>query len=354
MTQVSYHGGPLLSSIQIVSIYLNVAINSVPTRNWSAPDLQKVSSSLDSFLDDITSSTYMDALAEYSEGTPYIIERGKRIQSYFLTAGPYSKNDGKPNVIGTSPDPSVLDQATAQNWAHVVPCLKKNILNGTLPFPTPNMCYVIFLPPGITLAFGIGLHDSFQIQMTNGSTCEVYFAVIVYSSSQGAQDVLDDLTLTVSHELVEVITNPSHAHNGWHADEEAEGEIADICEKAWYNYSFNGYQVASFWSWKQNQCVHCNLNIRLENGAGPGEVREGQIAHFSIDVPCIPKDARAELTYHWMVSAGATPMGSNTQQDFSAVMPLAPAVVTITVTVEDTVEASITQMSTTTTYAVVP
>jgi hypothetical protein len=353
MAQVTYHGGPLIPRIEIVGIYLNVVIDSVLSGDWHLSDLQQVASFLDGFLDTITDSVYLDALAEYSEGTPYAIGRGNRLGSYFLTAGPFMKNDGPPNVIETSPDPSALSEATAHNWAHVIPWLKSTILDGALPPPTPNGCYFVFLPPGIVLDFGIGRHDSFPIQMADDSTCEVYFAVIAYSSSQDARYTLDDLTLTVSHELVEAITNPSHAHNGWHADEEAEREIADICEKSWYNYSFNGYQVVSFWLWKHNQCVHCPLAIRLENSVSLQSVKAGQITHFSLDIPCIPQDAKTKLTYRWTVSTGATPMGSDTQQDFFALMPSVPGEVRVTVFVEDTVEASITQMSTTTTYAVV-
>lgn len=354
MTQVSYHGGPLIPRIEIVSIYLNVVIDTVPTGDWHLLDLQQVAVSLDRFLDTITDSVYLDALAEYSEGTPYVLGRGKRLGSCFLTAGPFSKNDAHGNVIETSPDPSVLSEATAHNWAHVVPWLEKNILGGILPSPIPNRCYLVFLPPGITLTLGIGHHDSFQLQLADGGTCEVYFAVIAYSSSQDASGALDDLTLAVSHELVEVITDPSHTHNGWHADEEAEREIADLCESAWYNYSFNGYQVVSFWSWKHKQCVHCPLIIRLENSISPLKVRAGQVAHFSLDIPCIPQDDRTKLTYHWTVSTGATPVGSDAQQDFIALMPSTPAEVTVTVSVEETVEASITQMSASVMVAVVP
>lgn len=354
MTQVTYHGGPLIPRIEIVSIYLNVVIESIPAGDWYRPDLQQVALSLDRFLDTITDSAYLDALAEYSEGTPYTLGRGKRLQSYFLTAGPFAKNDAYANVIETSADPSVLSETTAHNCAHVVPWLKNNILCGTLPPPTPNRCYLVFLPPGVALAFGVGQHESFQLQLADGSTDEVYFAVIAYSSSQDAGDVLDDLTLAVSHELVEVITDPSHAHNGWHANEAAEREIADLCESAWYNYAFNGYQVVSFWSWTQNQCVHCPLAIRLDDSISPLEVKAGQIAHFSLDIPCIPQDARTGLAYHWTVSPGATPVGSDTQQEFFALMSSAPTEVTVTVFVEETLEGSATQMLATAMFTVVP
>lgn len=354
MTQVTYHGGPLIPRVEIVSIYLNVVIESIPAGDWHRPDLQQMALSLDRFLDTITDSAYLDALAEYSEGIPYTLGRGKRLQSYFLTAGPFAKNDAYANVIETSADPSVLSETTAHNWAHLVPWLKDNILGGTLPPPTPNRCYLVFLPPGVSLAFGVGRHDSFYLQLADGDMAEVYFAVIAYSSSQDVQDVLDDLTLAVSHELVEAITDPSHAHNGWHADEEAEREIADLCESAWYNYAFNGYQVVSFWSWTREQCVHCPLTIRLENGVSPNSVRVGQVAHFSLDIPCIPQDARAKLIYHWTVSPGATPVESDTQQDCLVLMPSAPAEVTVTVFVAETVEGNVTQMSSTAMFAVVP
>src|SRR6266567_597618 len=90
MTSVQYHGGPLLTQVEIICIYLNVIIDSIPTGDWHRLTVQEsdklLTDCLDDFLDDITNSEYTDMLTQYSatdaNGIDYHIMRGKRIGSY--------------------------------------------------------------------------------------------------------------------------------------------------------------------------------------------------------------------------------------------------------------------------------
>ncbi|MDF0666386.1 MAG: hypothetical protein P0119_10010 [Nitrospira sp.] len=227
MTEMIYHGGPVLEQIELVCIYLNVIVRGVSTGNWSTPQLREMASSLDTFLDPLATSAYLDALAEYGEDTVYQIGQGRRLASYFLTAGPFLQKEGQANVIATSPEAEVLDKANMQGSAHVVPWLRQQILRGVLPFAGPNRCYVIFLPPGLVLELGIGLHDAFFLSSSDEEN-EVYFAVIVYPEGK---HLLDQFTLTLSHEIAEVVTNPSHARSGWHTDDESSSEMRTCVHK---------------------------------------------------------------------------------------------------------------------------
>jgi hypothetical protein len=61
---------------------------------------------------------------------------------------------------------------------------------------------------------------------------------------------LDDTTRTMSHELVELLTNPD-TEKGWYADPADDGEIADIAhdnDKTYQTAWVNGTKVQAFWS----------------------------------------------------------------------------------------------------------
>jgi hypothetical protein len=344
MSSLQYHGGPLLTRVEIVCIYLNVIIDATPTSDWHDLTVQTsdklLSDCLDDFLDDITNSEYADMLTQYSttdtNGIYYHILRGKRVGSYFLTAGPFNQS----STVGYLPDTTEIASFSANNWAHLVPWLNKAIQNCSLPPPHPDLCYLVFTPPGVNLDGISGAHNNFTFptkdQVHSPST--VHYAVIAHPNSlqphivQSTPMQFNELTITISHELVEVITDPE-SHTGWSSIQsdtvKFEGEeIADLC--AMRSFSFHGYQVSSFWSEQQQQCAGCEVQIHLEKNVGAGKVLASQVAHFSVDDPCIAKE---NLTYHWTVSSNATPIGGEAQSDFFVITPPAPNTMTVTVKV---------------------
>ena len=135
----------------------------------------------------------------------------------------YGKLVGTKVINANAPVGSVTDTAIRAQ-------LKRWIAAGTVPKPTRNMLYFIYLDPGITSIMGgskscqsyCGYHDNVG---------KVYYAVMPYPTCNGClggMSAFNALTGTSSHELCEAITDPVPG-SGWY--DNTNGEIGDIC--AW-------------------------------------------------------------------------------------------------------------------------
>jgi hypothetical protein len=221
---LTYRGGPLLSSAQVFTVFWGQAWQQSPQSN----SMQQ----LNDFFDDILSSSLIDQLAEYS--TPaQAIGHGSRI--------------GTATVTTSDPGQSVTDVAI-QNM------LQNEIANNAaFPQPTSNTLYFVYLPPGVVVVQGsssscqsfCGYHDAI-----NG---QIFYAVMPYpdcSGCVGGLAAFDALTSTSSHELCEAITDPVPGQ-GWYDD--TNGEIGDIC--AWKTKQVGNYTVQQEWSNKGGACI---------------------------------------------------------------------------------------------------
>ena len=148
----------------------------------------------------------------------------------------------------TTPDPgtSVAD-SDIQNM------LNTAIANNSLPQPTSNTLYFVYLPSGVTVTAGgssscqtfCGYHDAI-----NG---QIFYAVMPYPDCAGCTSnllVFNALTVTSSHELCEAVTDPVPGQ-GWY--DQNNGEIGDIC--AWQFKMIGEYNVQQVWSNQANNCV---------------------------------------------------------------------------------------------------
>jgi hypothetical protein len=222
--QLTYRGGPLLSAVQVSTVFWGTA--------WGDAAQQNAVQGLNRFFQFVVTSVYLDQLAEYN--TPQQkIGRG----SYAGTA--------------TIPDPalgtSVTDGAIRQ-------MLQQQLASGSsLPAPTANSLYFIFLPPGVSVAAGgdrscqtfCGYHDAIESQR--------FYAVVPYPNCAGCLGTLgplDAMTSVSSHELAEAITDPVPGQ-GWYDD--TNGEIGDMC--AWQNKKLNTFVVQQLWSNRAHGCV---------------------------------------------------------------------------------------------------
>jgi hypothetical protein len=220
--QLTYRGGPLLSAVEVFTIFWGSA--------WQGAQAQ-VAQQLNDFFLYVVSSPLLDQLAEYSTATVNI---------------GHGTLAGSVTIADSEPGPTVTDaaiQAVIQGW----------ISQGTVPQPTSNSLYFVYLPPGVTADLGgqlscsafCGYHDSF------GSP--IFYAVMPFpdcSGCIGGLTSLDALTSTSSHELCEAITDPVPGQ-GWYDD--ANGEIGDIC--AWQTRTLAGWTVQLEWSNRLNSCV---------------------------------------------------------------------------------------------------
>lgn len=221
--QLVYNNGPLLTAVQVYTVFWGSA--------WQQSTASDTAQNLNAFFDYILASPLMDQLAEYS--TPqYTIGHGSRIGTLTLTT--------------SDPGTSVADSDIQQ-------MLNTQIANNTLPQPTANTLYFVFLPSGTTVSLGgssscqsfCGYHDAINSQ--------IFYAVMPYPNCSGCLNGLadfDSLTATSSHELCEAITDPIPGQ-GWY--DSANGEIGDIC--AWQTKKVGNYTVQQEWSNKANSCV---------------------------------------------------------------------------------------------------
>jgi hypothetical protein len=220
---LTYRKGPLLTAVQVFTVFWGAAWQQAPNSN--------LITQLNGFFDFILTSQLMDRLAEYSVPGQSIVH-GSRIGS---------------NVLASpAPGASVQDSAIQQ-------FLQKEIAAHTLPAPTSNTLYFVYLPSGVQVVQGgsascqsfCGYHDTF------GNN--IFYAVEPYpgcAGCTGGLSVFDALTTTSSHELCEAITDPIPGQ-GWYDD--ANGEIGDIC--AWKTRQLGNYTIQLEWSNKSNSCI---------------------------------------------------------------------------------------------------
>ena len=221
--KLTYRNGPLMNAVEVFTIFWG--------NGWKATPQSDMIAKLNGFFDFILASPLVDQLSEYSTAT-FTIGHGRRTGSVTLTTN--------------SPGASVTDSALQA-------FLKQQTAAATVPKPTPNTLYFIYLPPGVRVVMGgssscqafCGYHNNI------GST--VFYAVMPYPGCTGCAGGLapfDALTSTSSHELCEAITDPIPGQ-GWYDD--TNGEIGDIC--AWQTKKVGSYTVQSEWSNKANACV---------------------------------------------------------------------------------------------------
>ena len=221
--QLVYNNGPLLTAVQVYTIFWGSA--------WQQSPASDMATNLNGFFDYILTSSLMDQLAEYST-SGQTIGHGRRI--------------GTTTITTPEPGSTVADSDIQQ-------LLNNGIANNTLPQPSANTLYFVYLPSGVTVTQGgssscqafCGYHDNI-----NG---QIFYAVMPYPDCQGCTGNLaafDALTSTSSHELSEAITDPIPGQ-GWY--DQNNGEIGDIC--AWKTKQVGNYTVQLEWSNNANSCV---------------------------------------------------------------------------------------------------
>jgi len=221
--QLSYRGGALLTAVEVFTVFWGSW--------WEESDGASLATELNGFFDYVLTSELLDQLGEYSVG-------GQTI--------------GHGSWIGTttSAEPAL---GTSVSDAQIQQALEQLIGTGTLPSPTENSLYFLYLPPNVTVTQGgsrscqafCGYHDA--------TSSDLYYAVMPYPGCAGCAGGLarlDTLTSTSSHELCEAITDPVPGE-GWYDDNY--GEIGDIC--AWQTRRLGSYTVQLEWSNQQNACI---------------------------------------------------------------------------------------------------
>jgi hypothetical protein len=220
---LTYRGGPLLSSVQVFTVFWG--------RLWTASTgSNELMNQINQFFTDVVASALIDQLSEYNVSGQQI-DHGSFI--------------GTKVIAANAPKTSVSDSAIHSQ-------LKKWISSKMIPKNNSNSLYFIYLDPGVVSVMGGGRSCQSYCGYHN-NVGSIYYAVMPYPGCAGCLgdlQVFDALTGTSSHELCEAITDPIPG-KGWYDD--TYGEIGDIC--AWQFKQLSSYTVQLEWSNKQRKCV---------------------------------------------------------------------------------------------------
>ncbi len=208
---VDFHGGAILRNPKIVT----VTFGADPRR-----------ARLEQFGDTITATPWWDAVRDgycAPVGSTNCVGRGS----------------GGGHVNMTTPPSSEYTDSSAGQGSSLQEFLVEHIRNGTLPAPTPDTLYAIYLPAGVTVVldgtascqgFG-GYHNTFSYaDGDGGADMAVPYAIMPRCDSSETT-----LTIAASHEFIEAATDPYigtgslayYMRNQLWAF--AGGEVGDVC-----------------------------------------------------------------------------------------------------------------------------
>ena len=217
---INNNGGRVLRNPELITIV------------WSGDSL---ATKRQQFAEWIATGDYLSNLAEYGVGPGTV----------------------QPLVTVTDPPPSTFDKSAAG------PMLRAMFAAGTLPPPTKNSLYLIYLPHGTiaTMDGGsgcdngtggwLGYHAQTLTNLPQPAPAHVPFAIMP-ACHTGNAEFYDDTT-TASHEIAEAATDPEGT--GWINDSQPLSEVGDLCDPLSYTAAVmlpggisTQYSVMRVWS----------------------------------------------------------------------------------------------------------
>jgi hypothetical protein len=199
---------------------------------WQQTPNSGAATQLTHFFDAILTSALIDQLGEYS--VP-----GKTIG--------HGRHTGSLTITTPALKQSVSDAAIQH-------MLQQELAsNPSVPRPTPNTLYFVYVEPGVKVVQGGAASCQAFCGYHSDIAGQIFYAVMPFPGCGGCRSnlsVFDALTSTSSHELCEAITDPIPGQ-GWYDD--ANGEIGDIC--AWHTKKVGQYTVQLEWSNRAATCV---------------------------------------------------------------------------------------------------
>ena len=239
----AYHGGPLLRKVRPFAIYWGDA--------WiSDPIHVGYRTFIDKFLGFVVTSPLIDQLNEYS------------VKGFNIGHGHFEGSHVVPSSFGNYS--SLVEDGDIQQ---VLDDLQKA---NRIPPNNPNMLYFVFLPSDVQVHL-VYQQYGYTVDITS---CEDFCAYHLMTLSGMAYapvpvpmcvgchgfapSIEDALTILISHELCEAITNPAGtvlnaAGTGWYFDDGFATEIADPCEPI--AKQMGPWMVQLIWSNLSQGCV---------------------------------------------------------------------------------------------------
>jgi len=230
---LTYGNGPLLTNVQVITIFWGAAWNQAPQNN--------LLTQLNQFFDFILTSSLIDLLGEYSVPGK-TIGHGSRIAT--ITDSGSEPGGGSGHVSDVQLQQEIL----------------RLINNGSVPSANANTLYFVYLPPNVTLTGaadaggGTSCIDFCGYHwFITGTNPEIFYAAMPFPNCNGCLGGLSQiqaLTSVSSHELCEAITDPGYP-SGW--NNTSVGEIGDIC--AWQTAVIGNFTIQKEWSNAQGICA---------------------------------------------------------------------------------------------------
>ena len=223
---VSYHGGGVLPNVEVQGVYLGSQWSSNSTLNSQAGYLE-------GFLKSTVSGSYMDMLSQAGYGVHRGTATRGEIDNMTLNSG------------STLSDSQIQSQLTSL------------IKGGYLASPDTNRVYMVFVPPNVEVTNGssnsqgfAGYHSAFTYHGSAGQSITIHYAVVDTpggTTNNGASNpylsTLAEMTVVVTHELTETVTDPNGpiGRPGWYAPNAGGQEIGDLANGI--AVTLNGYEV---------------------------------------------------------------------------------------------------------------
>jgi hypothetical protein len=255
--QLSYHNGPLLTNVQVFTIFWGAA--------WQQSPQSGLVVQLNQFFDFILTSSLIDLLGEYSVPGK-AIGHGSRIGTATIT----SSEPGNLVAGGREVTDGQI-QTALQTW----------ITANTIPQATANTLYFVFLPPGVTSVLGGDRSCQVFCGYHSHVGTSLFYAVEPFITCAGCTfgQTLDSLTKVSSHELCEAITDP--ALNAWF-DNTTGNEIGDICNQS--VQKLGPYTVQLEWSNANNACLLGPPHAWrwADQGTPPGKTVTGRVGSITV------------------------------------------------------------------------
>jgi hypothetical protein len=229
---VTYQGGPVINNVAVETVFLGTAWANDPT-------LEQNAAQLDQFFGFVTSSSYMDLLAQYGTAQAGAIGHGSYV--------------GQANIAQDIWRGSTVSDNAIQNE------LNSEILSGAIAPPDSNHLLFVFTPPDIVVSQGgsrsngfpvgfAGYHNSF----VDSSGQLVRYAVIpdpIGNDQVAGLSSFQQQTAASSHELAEAVTDPDGSSWWDNTNDSTSGyEVGDFADLNTDVLYLNGYAVEELWS----------------------------------------------------------------------------------------------------------
>jgi len=250
---VSLHGGPVLTNVEVESVYYGSA--------WSQnPALQQQRQELDHYLNVITDSSYLDMLGQYR------VARGRFTGDY------QTVEDISGNTVSDAQVQQMLD------WE-----IRSTTSGSDLVAPDANRLYIVYTPPNVEVTKSDGTNSlsnfyAYHSSFNDAGLGEIYYAVVAHPTGNAEISGLtafQQQTEVTSHEMSEAVTDPqiwrdsttgTYYGTGWHDGTSGNvlgNEIGDLANLKYGNYQ--GYIVQKEYSNADNAGIMPN-SFSLQSG----------------------------------------------------------------------------------------